>query len=230
MATLTLKGGRGSFTWTISGLSNWFATNQYISAGIATKQFDGGVTSISGVVDRVYATENGTSFSVSNTVSYSGGEYTFYGFAQGSDGTYWPAGSGSVTVTSSGDTIIKWSWNSNTDRQTAYRILMGELPVSAGFKASVWNDLVNKVDEVLRWSETRWGEYNKNSLSKQQCKVSSGQTLSADIYNSVVWNTDVMWGSGLPELYTVKKGDVLTGSHIINLVNQLNYTIDWINS
>lgn len=100
MASLILTGGENQFSWRITGLSGAFNQAEYIQAGITMYQFtQGGVTSISGVVDSVSAPYSGSSTSTTTSyVSYDPGTYTFWGFTQVQDGTYWPAGSATVTV------------------------------------------------------------------------------------------------------------------------------------
>lgn len=98
-ASLSLSGGERSFTWTVSGLGNAFNTTYYKRIGIATSPVSSGASSISGIVDYVNASSSGSSRSVSGTISYPPGTYTFYGFAQTpAENRYYPAGSARVTV------------------------------------------------------------------------------------------------------------------------------------
>ena len=103
MATLVLNGFEEYFNWQIAGLSAAFNTTEgYVEAGITTYQFTvGGVTSISGIVSTTTAdsTRTFTSTPVVTVYPYSPGTYTFWGFTKIQDGTYWPAGSATVTVT-----------------------------------------------------------------------------------------------------------------------------------
>lgn len=229
MATLSLVGGKGQFTWTISGLNNWFASNQYRSAGVTTQAFEGGATSITGIIAKVSAKTDppdpSNPFSVSSTATYSSGTYMLYGFAQGSDGSYWPAGSGEVTISGSGGAIAKWDWFSSDANSTAHRILIGELPSSAGFQASVWNSIVNKTAQMLRaWDDT----WDSRYASQTNTRVSSGEALSAKKYNSLRWNIGLV-GDGEPYPPEATTGDEITPDHFLLLIDRLNDGVDFLN-
>lgn len=118
MATLVLNGFVGYFNWQITGLSSAFNTTEgYVEAGITTYQFTvGGVTSISGIVMTTAAgsTRTLTSTPVVTVSPYTPGTYTFWGFTKIQDGTYWPAGSATVTVTAAEEdptwTLSTYAW------------------------------------------------------------------------------------------------------------------------
>lgn len=98
MATLSLYGYEGYFTWTISGLSANFTTaSGYLEAGITEYSFTNGGTYVYSPTDYIPATSSGGK-SVSGTVTASPGTYTFYGYTQTSDGKYYSCGSDTVTV------------------------------------------------------------------------------------------------------------------------------------
>ena len=164
-----------------------------------------------------------------SSISYPTGTYTFYGFTQTPDGAYWRTGSSTVTIKSTSN-ITSWSWTSSngsaSDKQTqiAYEILQGLRPTSDGFSHLVWNDLVNKVAEIrsakgLGWDENIGGiPY----LAKGQCYVSSGQTLSADIYNSVRFQVGSIKGTQITDRTT---GDEILGYYITRITDVLNEII-----
>lgn len=99
---LTLKPAIGGFKWRITGLSNDFNSTNYVEAGLTIHPFTvGDKTSIDGVVkgsvieapsDRIH---NTTTY---NFVPYSAGVKTFWAWVKVPAGTYWPAGSGAVTI------------------------------------------------------------------------------------------------------------------------------------
>lgn len=116
MASLTLFGGENQFSWQITGLSSAFGQNNgYVQAGITRFQFTSSSQTISGVVDSVTAPGTGTSTSTPlSSVSYDPGNYQFWGFTRVADGTYYPAGSASVTVDGgAAERPSNWSWQSN---------------------------------------------------------------------------------------------------------------------
>lgn len=227
MAQLSLTGGKGSFSWEISGLTWYFDTLNYKRAGIATQSVTGGATSISGVVDYVTAWDGNTSFSAEGSLSYPAGTYTFYGFTEGSDGTYWPTGSASVTVKEAAS-VTPWSWSTSNGQasdgqtQTAYQILLGELPVSAGFSHLVWNDLVDKTVQVRQALGLGWDTDGGNYLTQDGCCVSAGQTLSASVYNGLRFQIGSVIGTGIPDRVS---GDEILGYHITKLAEVLNRII-----
>ena len=102
MASLSLSGGEEEFGWRITGLGSAFnQANGYVEAGITKYQFTHSSSSISGVVDSVRAPASGGSTSTTRRwVGYAPGTYDFWGYTRVKDGTYWPAGSGTVTVDS----------------------------------------------------------------------------------------------------------------------------------
>lgn len=101
MASLILSGGENQFSWRITGLSAAFNQSGFIRAGITMYQFtQGGVSSISGIIDSIYAPSSGAATSTTTRyVSYEPGTYTFWGFTQVQSGSYWPVGSATVTIT-----------------------------------------------------------------------------------------------------------------------------------
>lgn len=187
--TLTLTGGAGRLTWRISGLSQTFNTgNGYIRAGITWSQFTvGGVSSISNIADYVTAPNTGGSTSVSHTISYEPGTYQFWGFVETAQGGYWPAGSGTVTVTAA-FTSFQWTYAGLNASGT---------PVSGNKKvsgygiyvtAAEWNELVDLVNDATGSSIAH---------------VSSGIAISATVVNRVAN------ALGIP---TVSSGDELSAS------------------
>lgn len=193
-ASLTLIGGAGAFTWRITGLGQAFNTgNGYVRAGITWSKFTvGGVSSISNIADYVMAKSTGSSTSVSHTISYEPGTYMFWGFVETSQGGYWPAGSGVVTVTEP-LTTFDWTYagiNSSgglvtgTTKRSGYGIYV---------TADEWNELVDLVNDA-----------KGTSISH----VSSGTAISAAIVNRVASALGVS---------TVSKGDTISASFFNNL-------------
>lgn len=89
--------------WTVYGLSSGFNTSNYLSAGITSRSFSDGATSISGIIDS-NETRNSTSTSTSTSgfiespYTTPGQSITLYGFAHAANGRYYSAGSTTVTV------------------------------------------------------------------------------------------------------------------------------------
>ena len=82
VATLNLSGGTGQFTWSVSGLSSQWNTNNYSAVVLSTN------TTIvppspapTGAFSSIPAPSSGTSYSTSTqTVSYAVGTHTFYAY------------------------------------------------------------------------------------------------------------------------------------------------------
>ena len=88
------------------------------------------------------------------------------------------------------------------------------------FSYKVWNDFVDKVSETrLAVLGKDWSVAGNSYLSKSRCYVYQGDTLSADIYNSVKYNIGSLRSTGIQD---VSKGDKLTGYHIIHIADVLN--------
>lgn len=128
--------------------------------------------------------------------------------------------------------IDPWSWTASNGSATAaqtkaaYNVLMGTATVE-NFSHKVWNDFVDKVAEVnLAVSEygDDWSIGGGNYIPKDECYVSAGDTLSAEIYNSVRYNIGSLVSTGITN---VSPGDEITGYHIIRLAERLN---DYINT
>ena len=127
--------------------------------------------------------------------------------------------------------IDPWSWASSngsataTQTKNAHAVLQGNLP-AGNFSYKVWNDFVDKVAEV-RLSVSNygqdWDEAGGVYLPKNECKVSAGDSLSANIYNAVRYNVGSLISTGIAD---VSPGDEITGYHIIRLSERLNDYID----
>ena len=118
-----------------------------------------------------------------------------------------------------------WSWSSSngsassSQTRAAYNVLMGN-STTDNFSYKVWNDFVDKVSETrLAVLGKDWSVAGNSYLSKSRCYVYQGDTLSADIYNSVKYNIGSLRSTGIQD---VSRGDKLTGYHIIHIADVLN--------
>ena len=162
-----------------------------------------------------------------------GTEYTWkatlgWGDANGGQ-TYstWAVVEGSF-LTDQSIVIDLWSWDSSngsataSQTKTAYDILMGTVSLDEGFSHKVWNDFVDKVMEMRSYKDDgTWDIVGGDYLSYEECKVSAGDTLSADIYNA----TKLQIGQVVGTWADVSPEDALYGWHIINLAEKLNEAI-----
>lgn len=120
--------------------------------------------------------------------------------------------------------VEPWSWTASNgaatagQTQAAYAILQGNSPAD-GFSHLVWNDLVDKVEEMRGALGGVWDTVGGSYLTAAACKASAGDTLRAEAYNSVKVNIGNIQSTGIQD---VSPGDEITGYHIIHLTDVLN--------
>ena len=132
-----------------------------------------------------------------------------------------------TVITSSKPTFIDyWNWNQNNGSataaltRTAYNAIQNRGAV-ASFSYLVWNDIVDKVKEILDevgdpW-DTRYTTYSGARMS------SSDRTLTADKFNSVSYNIGLRVSTGINTQYP---GDIVYGDYFITLTDCINTWID----
>ena len=208
MASLTLTGEVGYFEWEISGLSWWFDKDNYIRAGICREPFTSGTTDEpSGIFDYVEAAEVGTtdSFTVSNSLSCTSGTYTFYGFTQVTNGTYYSVGSATVIVKSDEEEYDRpndWSWYTTIKSGSDINI-----------SAREWNDFTSRINAFREYDGL--SDYNFTY-------VYSGTTpISASICNEARSAISPISGRGTLPSRAVSNSP-LTASFFNGLMNALN--------
>lgn len=206
MATLSLSGGTEQFSWRITGLSSAFGRNNgYLLAGITRNQFTvGGVSSITGVVDTISAPETGTSTATTRqTVSCDPGIYNLWGFTQIQDGTYWPAGDGTVTVDGpSAERPEDWSWYSAVQAGRAIRL-----------SAYEWNAFCNRVNDFRLYAGLpAYGDFIQAEV---------GGKISANICKHAVWAIQAM-DPPLSAPTAPVSGDPISASFFNRLRDSLN--------
>lgn len=131
-------------------------------------------------------------------------------------------GSCNVYVTPPPLEIDEWDWSisngSATAAQTqkAYTAITSRGAVS-DFSYLVWNDLVNKVNDVKAEVGVSW---NTKYLSlSNTLMTSSSKTLTADRFNSLRYNIGIHEST---ELYDVYTGDEVYGWYFTTLTDALN--------
>lgn len=135
---------------------------------------------------------------------------------------------GSFTTEPEVIAVDKWSWTSSngsataTQTRYAYEVCQGERTAD-NFSYKVWNDLVDKANEVRTARGYYWDTANGKYLSVANCKVSSGEDLSAEVYNSVRYNLGSIIAVGFAD---VSPGDEVTGYHFTRLAEVINLIID----
>lgn len=130
-----------------------------------------------------------------------------------------------VYATTEPESVVEpWSWTSSNGSATAaqtenaYSILLGNR-VADDFSHNVWNDLIDKIVEMREAQGLSWTTNGGVYLTASECKVSSGDTLTAEIYNSMKVNVGSISSTDIQD---VEPGDEITGYHITHVVDVLN--------
>lgn len=164
----------------------------------------------------------------------SGGTYTFSGLKSGTGYEI------SVSITAPGwdytvdlDTYAEtdepsvdpWDWYSSngsasaSQTQAAYNAVRNKGKLSS-FSYLVWNDMVDKVYEILQANGDSW---NNNFASYSATKMSSGdKKLTATRFNSLRYNIGIHYSTGINTVY---RGDVVYGWYFITLADCMNAMI-----
>lgn len=120
--------------------------------------------------------------------------------------------------------VEPWSWTASNGAATAaetraaYAVLQGT-STADGFSHLVWNDLVDKVEEMRGALGGVWDTVGGQYLTAAACKAAAGDTLRAAAYNSVKVNIGNIQSTGIQD---VSPGDEITGYHIVHLTDVLN--------
>lgn len=135
--------------------------------------------------------------------------------------------SGILYTESAGLGIQPWFWTKSNGEattvmtQNAYDVLNGRLPAS-NFSHYVWNDLVDKVNEMRRAKGYTWDTAYGKYPTYSGCKLYAGDSLSAKIFNAVKYNV----GSINPTFADVSSGDIIYGKYFTILTEKLNQIIE----
>lgn len=138
-------------------------------------------------------------------------DYNFYGNASSSQPSL---------------SIDKWSWTgsngsaSASQTQAAYSAItnMGKL---SDFSYLVWNDMVDKVMEILDAAGESWNTLRASYTSTRMS--SSDKILTATRFNSLRYNIGLHYSTGITDF---SKGDIIYGQYFVTLANCINGWID----
>lgn len=164
----------------------------------------------------------------------SGGEYTF---KELNAGTIYNI---SVSITAPGWTITveldtsaktdavsiePWSWSTSNgsasalQTKAAYSAIMNKGSLS-DFSYLVWNDMVDKVKEIL---DATGGTWDSRFASYSATRMSfSDKKLTATRFNSLRYNIGIRYSTGIDTVYS---GDIVYGWYFTTLANCIN---NWI--
>lgn len=161
----------------------------------------------------------------------SGGDYTFTGLDPGTSyDVLVSITAPGWTITVELDTTVEtdapavepWSWsNSNgsasaSQTRAAYNAIRSNGSLD-NFSYLVWNDMVDKVKEVLDATGDSWNNrYASYSATKMS---SSDKRLTATRFNSLRHNIGTHYSTGITDVY---RGDTIYGWYFTTLANCLN--------
>lgn len=121
--------------------------------------------------------------------------------------------------------IEPWSWSksngsaSASQTSAAYSAIRNKGGLSS-FSYLVWNDMVDKVKEILDAKGMTW---NNAFMSYTATRMSGGdKSLTATRFNSLRYNIGLIYSTGIN---TVSRGDIVYGWYFITLANCINNMI-----
>lgn len=167
-----------------------------------------------GVPTSTLTSKSGTTITISYSVS---ANTTYYFYIRTYTAT---TAAGSTTVLIGGPKPEPWSWTANQNRTNAYNALVNHT-ATTNFVTSVWNDLCDKVNEVLVYVDLTW---STTYASLANTKFSgTNKTLTAVKFNSLRSNIDRLRSTGIG---TKAAGDTVMGSYFTTLTSTLNQYIN----
>lgn len=130
------------------------------------------------------------------------------------------------TIEAEAINVEPWSWFASTERENFYNVLYGNLPAESRYLShNVWNDLVDKVYELIVATNSNYGgQWNQYYISTPEgAHVSRGETLSALKFNATRLNLDLVQDTGID---TVSRNDPILPSYFITLTDVINDVIE----
>lgn len=119
--------------------------------------------------------------------------------------------------------VEPWDWHASTERTRFYNVLYGNLPAnSENLSHNVWNDLVNKVNELMIATDATTYGWNEVYATISGTYVRAGESLSAVKFNSLRNNLNFVQNTGINKVNT---GDPILPSYFITITNTINSVI-----
>ncbi len=188
--------------------------------------------------------ESGSNAVISESYTASGSSLTrsFSGLSPGTDyaanvkvgatgsSATWLGKKSFTTKGESKPSVDKWSWNRSNGSASASQTMAAYSAVtSKGLTSSisylVWNDMVDKVDELVRAFGKSW---NSGYASLGSTRMSSyNKDITAVRFNSLRLNLSLS-GSHSFSAYipTVSRGDTVYGSYFTGIATEINRLVD----
>ena len=133
---------------------------------------------------------------------------------------------------SGGTTIERWKWNASNGTASAEVTNKALTAVAfngatTNFSYLVWNDMVNKVYEIIKATTNWWdSEYATYASTKM---TESNKTLTADRFNSLRNNLELVCnylGLSKTGIGKVNSGDTVYGDYFTTLADTMNSCIN----
>lgn len=126
--------------------------------------------------------------------------------------------------------IEPWSWKRSNGRSTVTQVTMAYAVITAQgelsqFSYIVWNDMVDKVSEILKEKNLSWS--SKYATLAATIMSEDDKVLTAARFNSLRFNIGSHYSTGINE---VQPGDDVFGSYFITLGEKINAWIDSISN
>lgn len=132
--------------------------------------------------------------------------------------------------------IDSWGWGQSNGSATesateAAREALRNNGATTDFSHKVWNDMVNKIQEINDYFSYEWDSfYLSYEDTIMDTRVTSDRILTANRFNSLVYNIALLLPAG-DELRVsyVAQGQIVEGTFFINLARNINDCIDGAN-
>lgn len=123
-------------------------------------------------------------------------------------------------------TVAKWSWSASNGSASTQQTSDAHSAIlnredTRNFSHRVWNDLVDKVKEILEEKGLSWDTYYATHSGTKM--TSEPYELTADKFNSLRNNLDFAYVTGISK---VNSGDAVLGSYFTTLALCINSAID----
>lgn len=120
--------------------------------------------------------------------------------------------------------VEPWDWFASSERTNFYNVMYGNLPANSEYLShNVWNDLVDKVNELMAATEATTYGWNEVYATLSGTYVSAGENLSAVKFNSLRNNLHFVRDTGISK---VSAGDPILPSYFITITETINSVIE----
>lgn len=221
MARYTLSYDSSSVTFRVTGLTRGQYVELYLrlesgSTAIVQESYTATSTSLS---KTFYVVSPGKDYAANVKVGASGSTATWIGKQ-----------SFTTPKEESRPSVDRWSWNSSNGSASASQTMSAHSAVTSrgktnNFSYLVWNDMVDKVNELVRAYGKGWdGRYASLSSTRMS---SYDKEITAIRFNSLRLNLSLSGSHSFSTwIPTVSRGDTVYGSYFANIATEINRLVD----